>query len=109
MAKEDNTYLHILARAITTRLKSAAGQVVIFIDTDYFCEGMTVADHMELSSHVTRWAKDSRVIYIVAAQVNPKRMEAVRADFAGAGSKSILTPDEVQLEALPLLARGGAK
>ncbi len=109
VAKEDNTYLHILGRAITTRLKSATGQVVIFIDTDYFCEGMTVADHKELSSHVTRWAKDSRVIYIVAAQVNPKRMEAVRADFAGAGSKSILTPDEVQLEALPLLARGGAK
>lgn len=100
VAREDNTYLQVLARAVSNRLKTATGPVVIVIDTDWFGEGMKVADHEELVSRVTAWARDSRVACIIACHVNPKRMESARADLAGAGTKAIVTPDEARIETI---------
>lgn len=109
VAHEDNTYLHLLARSITSGLKSSRGKVVVVIDTDYFGEGMTTKDHQEVASCANSWAKDERVLGIVVCHVNPKCMESARADFAGANTKAIITPDGAPTESIMRMITEGSK
>lgn len=109
VAHEDNTYLHLLARAISSSLKSASGKAVIVIDTDYFGEGMTAKDHQAVANCANAWAKDQRVLGIVVCHVNPKCMESARADFVGANTKAIITPDGAPTESIMRLIKDGSK